>query len=215
MDEKEIQDDINQKQQYLRDEIMDKGYDINEFTEFMSEYKENDLDIINWSTNELKEVVNKFKNKDKAKSKEEEQQIIEKGVENIRQSYILNQVDYPNIDTDNNLKTSINNNININYDYNVINYNNLKNSNIYDNNNTINNNPNIITQNNPTVMNQNEQFGANIMRTDNNQKDYSEFEILEENDCNNCESIKERIPCLKQKENFLTNKNNLEVVLES
>ena len=217
MDEKEIQNNISQKQQYLRDEIMNQGYDINEFSEFMSEYKENGLDIINWSLDELKEVVKKFKNKDKVKSKEEEEQLIEKGVENIRQSYILNQIEYPNLDMDNNISSSKNNNININYDYKVINFNNLKNSNIYDNNNPINNNPNIITQNNPSELIQNEQIGDNITKTDTNQKEYSEFEILDDNDNNNNnnENVREKIPCVKQTENSLTKNNNLHVILEA
>jgi hypothetical protein len=215
MDEKEIQNNISQKQQYLRDEIMNQGYDINEFSEFMSEYKENGLDIINWSLDELKEVVKKFKNKDKVKSKEEEEQLIEKGVENIRQSYILNQIEYPNLDMDNNISSSKNNNININYDYKVINFNNLKNSNIYDNNSPINNNLNVIAQNNPSGLIQNEQIGDNINKTDSNQKEYSEFEILDDNDNNNNENIREKIPCVKQKENSLTKYNNLQVILEA
>ena len=46
MEDEEIQSNINQKQQYLRDEIMNKNYDIDEFSEFMSQYKENGLDIL-------------------------------------------------------------------------------------------------------------------------------------------------------------------------
>ena len=128
MENKEIQSDIIQKQQYLRDEIMNKNYDIDEFSEFMSQYKENGLDLINWTFDELKDAVFKFKNQNQnqIKSKEEEEKIIEKGVENIRQSYILDEIEFPNLNIiDNNKQNSINNNININYDYNMINYNNL------------------------------------------------------------------------------------------
>ena len=35
MDDKEIQQNILQKQQYLREEIMNKSYDIDEFSEYM------------------------------------------------------------------------------------------------------------------------------------------------------------------------------------
>ena len=49
MDNKEIQEEIIQKQQYLREEIMNKNYDIDEFSEFMSHYKENGTELINWT----------------------------------------------------------------------------------------------------------------------------------------------------------------------
>ena len=45
--------DIEQKQQYLREEILDKSYDIDEFSEFMSKYKENGTDLKYWEFSEL------------------------------------------------------------------------------------------------------------------------------------------------------------------
>ena len=233
MEDKEIQSNINQKQQYLRDEIMNKNYDIDEFSEFMSQYKENGLDLINWTFDELKDAVYKFKNKNKINSKEQEEQIIEKGIENVRQSYILNQIEYPNLDIDNSDKNSINNNnININYDYKMINYNNLQNNNsiIFNEKKEINkkelneeeNVTNVETQLNKEALNesgnngicQNEQSNNNSQKADNKQKD-SEFEILDENFINDDDKIKERIKCIKQSENSLTNKNNLYITLES
>lgn len=233
MEDEEIQSNINQKQQYLRDEIMNKNYDIDEFSEFMSQYKENGLDLINWTFDELKDAVYQFKNKNKINSKEEEEQIIEKGVENVRQSYIFNQIEYPNLDIDNKDKNSINNNnININYDYNMINYNNLQNTNsiIFNEKKEINETelnegerlPNIESQLNKETLNesenneisQNMQTNNSFQKTDNKQKD-SEFEILDENYINNDEKIKQRIQCIKQIENSLTKNNNLYVNLES
>ena len=238
MNEGEIQKEINEKQQYLREEIKNKNYDIDEFSEYMSQYKENGLDLINWSLDELKEAVKKFKNKNKVQSKEEEEKIIEKGVENIRQSYILNQ--YPDFDssnTTNNIDIN-NNNVNINYDYNVINYNNLKNSNLYSSNSNKNqsnnlqfindqlniNKPNFNSGSNQkevNVLNTNEYKNSN-MNNSNNQinannilKD-SEFEVLDDSNINNYDnSLKEKIECIRQPQNSLTNKDNLNVVLES
>ena len=71
MDDKEIQQNILQKQQYLREEIMNKSYDIDEFSEYMSQYKENGLELINWTFDELKEAVKNFKNRNPQKTKEE------------------------------------------------------------------------------------------------------------------------------------------------
>ena len=228
MDDKDIQEDILQKQQYLREEIMNKSYDIDEFSEFMSHYKENGLELINWTFDELKEAVKNYKdrNQKNTKEEEEEEKIIEKGVENIRKSYILNQVEYPNLDLNNNLNnTNTNNNININYDYNVINYKNIKNSNIYNNNNDYNNNTNkniiqtIQNNLNQNNININEEFENNKKPENqtniNAQQKESEFEIIDETHIDNLENIKEKIPCVKQTVNSLTNLNNLQVYLES
>ena len=77
MEEKSI---MEQKQQYLREEILEKSYDIDEFTDFMSNYKENGTDIQNWEFIELKKAVKSFKN-------QVNENKIEKGVEKIRESY--------------------------------------------------------------------------------------------------------------------------------
>ena len=91
MEEKEIQEIIEKKQKYLRDEILNKNYDAEEFSEFISKYKENGLDLSNWTFDELKDAVQKFKNKNQGETKEEEdEKLIEKEVENIKKSYIIN-----------------------------------------------------------------------------------------------------------------------------
>ena len=176
---------------------------------------------------ELKEAVKNYKNRNQKNAKEEDETIIEKGVENIRQSYILNQFEYPNLDLNNNLNNT-NNNININYDYNVINYKNIKNSNIYNNNNDYQND---INKNNiQTIQNNLNQNNINTNEELENQANLenqtntniqpkepkeSEFEVIDETNIHNLKNNKETIPCMKQTENSLTNLNNLQVFLES
>lgn len=231
MNEKQIQNELEKKQQFLREEIMNKNYDVEEFSEFMSKFKENGLDLVNWTFNELKDAVELFKNR--GKSKEEEQKEIEKGVENIRQSFLLNKDDYPDLDNSNNSNDK-NNCININYDYKVINYQNARNSNIFnnncydsnannnkrlENNNTINQkgNNNLVNDNNSNIIN-NEVLNENkINKTnvENRPKEFREFEIVDESNFNNEKMALEKIPCLKQSQNSLTNNNNLYVELDS
>lgn len=231
MNEKQIQNELEKKQQFLREEIMNKNYDVEEFSEFMSKFKENGLDLVNWTFNELKDAVELFKNR--GKSKEEEQKEIEKGVENIRQSFLLNKDDYPDLDNSNNSNDK-NNCININYDYKVINYQNARNSNIFnnncydsnannnkrlENNNTINQkgNNNLVNDNNSNIIN-NEVLNENkINKTnvENRPKEFREFEIVDESNFNNEEMPLEKIPCVKQSQNSLTNNNNLYVELDS
>ena len=53
---------IEYKQNYLRTEIIEQQYDPEEFSKFLSEEKENiGLDLNNWTFEELKNVVSKFK----------------------------------------------------------------------------------------------------------------------------------------------------------
>ena len=51
---------MKQKQAFLRDSIMDAGYDVDKFGEFISEKKEGGYDINNWELDELKKVVEEF-----------------------------------------------------------------------------------------------------------------------------------------------------------
>jgi hypothetical protein len=53
---------IEYKQNYLRTEIIEQQYDPEEFSKFLSEEKEDiGLDLNNWTFEELKNVVSKFK----------------------------------------------------------------------------------------------------------------------------------------------------------
>jgi hypothetical protein len=51
---------VEAKQQYLRSEIIDKGYDPQKFSEFLGSISDKGLDIEMWSMEELTEVVYKF-----------------------------------------------------------------------------------------------------------------------------------------------------------
>ena len=116
----EDKNDIEKKQQYLREEILDKSYDIDEFSEFMSKYKENGTDLKFWEFSELKEAVKNFKNR----SKEDESQKIERGVENIRQSFRFDNFENDKENNEENLDIdlqAINNNSNNNCVNNILN----------------------------------------------------------------------------------------------
>ena len=67
-----MSESIEQKQFYLRAEIIEKGYPPEEFTNFMANLKgEVSLDLENWSFNELQQVVNQFKIQYQKQSKAE------------------------------------------------------------------------------------------------------------------------------------------------
>ena len=50
-----------EKQNFLREKILEKGYDVNEYVQFLTEKKgEEGADVANWSMEDLKLVVNEF-----------------------------------------------------------------------------------------------------------------------------------------------------------
>ena len=50
-----------EKQNFLREKILEKGYDVNEFVQFLTEKKgEEGADVANWSMEDLKLIVNEF-----------------------------------------------------------------------------------------------------------------------------------------------------------
>ena len=50
-----------EKQNFLREKILDKGYDTNQFVQFLTEKKgEDGADVSNWSMEDLVSVVNEF-----------------------------------------------------------------------------------------------------------------------------------------------------------
>lgn len=84
----EEQSEIEKKQEYLKNEILEQGYDAEKFSEFISNVKENGTDLNNWTFEELKNIVISFKNQEK---KMGSQEYIEKEVENVRHSFILSE----------------------------------------------------------------------------------------------------------------------------
>ena len=70
-----MNESIQEKQAYLREKVLEKAYDADEFMSFLQLKKgENGLDLNNWTMNELKNIVNEFiHNKDKENEPEEEE----------------------------------------------------------------------------------------------------------------------------------------------
>ena len=68
------EEDLHSKQQYLRREIMDQGYDPQDFNNYMCSIKqEENIDLNNWSFQEIVNVVESFK--ESLKQNEEEDQV--------------------------------------------------------------------------------------------------------------------------------------------
>ena len=84
----ETSDDIEEKQKYLVDEIMNKNYNAEKFSDYISKLKENGTDLNNWTFDELRKVVSSFKNQENSNELNNEENI-EQEVENVRNSFIL------------------------------------------------------------------------------------------------------------------------------
>lgn len=84
----ETNDDIEEKQKYLVDEIMNKNYNAEKFSDYISNLKEDGTDLNNWSFDELRKVVASFKKKENSNELNNEENI-EQEVENVRNSFIL------------------------------------------------------------------------------------------------------------------------------
>ena len=78
-----MSDDLQSKQAYLRENVLEMGYDADEFMTFLQTKKgENGLDLNNWSMNELITVVDEFVNNKKVKSNPQPEQNEEKEEKN-------------------------------------------------------------------------------------------------------------------------------------
>ena len=54
-------DDLNEKQTFLRENILEQGYDAEEFMKLLQDKKgESGLDLMSWNMDELKDAVNEF-----------------------------------------------------------------------------------------------------------------------------------------------------------
>ena len=118
---KENEEDISQKQIFLRNNILDKGYNADEFMQYLSYLKgEEGLDLSNCSLDELSSTVKEFIARKNSNSNDSNNQ------KDKKQSNILNKINsivnselnlYKNIYDDNNQienKNNNNNNNNIN-----------------------------------------------------------------------------------------------------
>ena len=80
-----MEEDIKTKQHYLRSEIIDQGYDPSDFNTYMCSIRqEENIDLDNWSLEEIKKVVEGYKESliNKENQEEEEKQEEEKEIEN-------------------------------------------------------------------------------------------------------------------------------------
>ena len=67
------ENELSKKQEYLRIEIMEKGFDTELFTENMQKEKgENALELENWTFEELKQFVEKFQKENQIEQKNDE-----------------------------------------------------------------------------------------------------------------------------------------------
>ena len=68
------EDEIAQKRQYLRTEILDQGYDPQEFNDYMCKIKnEDNIELSNWTLQEIIDVVKSYKEYSTNKENEEKQ----------------------------------------------------------------------------------------------------------------------------------------------
>ena len=77
--------DIEEKQNFLREKILDKGYDTNDFTIFLKAKKgEDGEDVSNWTMPELEQVVKEFISLVGEPKKKQETQTVENKPKNIQ-----------------------------------------------------------------------------------------------------------------------------------
>ena len=152
-------DSEEEKQNYLRENILDKGYDAEEFVTFLTSKKGGDddegVDLGNWSLNELKMVVQQY--------------ILTHPIPNASQSTtqynpLQNPISSQNTNLTSNMNLSMNNNIN-NFNNMNMGMNNNQNTNMGMNQNMnmgMNNNMNMGMNNNMNMgMNNNTNMGMN------------------------------------------------------
>jgi endogenous inhibitor of DNA gyrase (YacG/DUF329 family) len=73
-----MEEDLDKKQQYLRTEILDKGYDPKEFNDYICSVRnEENIDLNNWSLEELSQVVKSFVEETQNKENQNEQKVQE------------------------------------------------------------------------------------------------------------------------------------------
>ena len=101
-------DNIEEKQEYLRNKILDNNYDADEFMAYLQEKKgEDGTDLNTWSFSELKLTVEEFISKYKSNNNKNNEQI------NIN-DYPIENINENNENLNNNNNEEINNNINNN-----------------------------------------------------------------------------------------------------
>lgn len=112
--ENNLEEEIEIKQNYLRTEIIDKGYDPELFSEFMSKVKgEEEIELESWTQKEIEEVVQRFQ---KLQSEKKEEKQIKKTnffAEDNSQTNQNNEIENTNntIETNNNQEEKVTSNL--------------------------------------------------------------------------------------------------------
>ena len=144
-------DSEEEKQNYLRENILEKGYDAENFVLFLTEKKGDEgVNLSYWSLEELKYLVKEYI---MAHPK-----IGENNIQTTPQIQEQNQIINQNINSNNNMN---NNNLNMNMNMGMNMNNNLINNNINTDNNTMTINNNMIQNNTVNNMNYNQEGGVN------------------------------------------------------
>ena len=179
--------EIEEKQKYLGEEIKNKNYDTEQFSDYISQLKENGTDLNNWTFDELKNVVSTFKNKVNSNQLINEENI-EKEVENVRNSFIL-------VGTEQNKNLNKNNNT-----YNI------NKENPYD---KIFNDKETDFKNVKNIMSDLTNEGnSKIIKL----PGFEDYEIIDSSEF--IDSSTDKLVCIKQKENSLSGYNNLYVDIQ-
>ena len=184
---KENNKKIEEKKKYLVEEIKNKNYDTEQFSDYISQLKENGTDLNNWTFDELKNVVSTFKNEVNSNQLINEENI-EKEVENVRNSFIL-------VGTEQNKNLNKNNNT-----YNI------NKENPYD---KIFNDKETDFKNVKNIMSDLTNEGnSKIIKL----PGFEDYEIIDSSEF--IDSSTDKLVCIKQKENSLSKYNNLYVDIQ-
>ena len=189
--------EIEEKQKYLVNEIMNQNYDPQRFSDYISNFKENGTDLNNWTFAELKEIVASFKSIENSAPNNNEENIEKEG-ENVRNSFILSRSD-----TERKFELSNDKNKTL-----------LKNN--YDNNNNNFNPYNQIFDENEDVFQNVENIMSDLDKEDQKKNnniwsEIGDFEIIDSSEF--IDNSKDKLICIKQKENSLLKYNNLNVYI--
>ena len=94
-----MSDDLEAKQQYLRSEIIDQGYNPEDFSAYMGNIRgEEGLNIENWSFSDLQQVVNQFKSEFSQYQQQQQQQQTEQPEQNEVQNEDNNNLNNQNVE---------------------------------------------------------------------------------------------------------------------
>ena len=189
----EDDNEIEEKQKYLRNEIMNQNYDTNKFSDYISNLKENGVDLNNWTLEELKKVVSEFKNQENNGEMNDEENI-ERELENVRNSFILSQ-------SESEKKLPL---LNYNNENKILN-------NIPTYNNNQDNPYSKIFDDKVEIFKNVENIMSNLDRKDGEKKTnlLDDFEILESSQF--IDTSTDKLLCIKQPENSLSKYNDLNV----